>query len=288
MADATTLPSGAAAACWLCEGWAFVDERYRQHSFYRCQSCGFLFAPERSTSELHGIYSDAYFDQYSGEDSYTEAVEQRRHEARLRLEWVASHVARGRLMEIGAADGTFLHQAQSAGFQVFGVEPAAGLAQRARTHHGVQVVPGFVESVDLPTDAFDVVCGWHVLEHIREPVPSLIRLRASLFADGLLFLEIPNIDSVRAQMDGCSWLPLKPDAHVAFYTPEQLSAVLGKAGFGVVHVSSVSTFSYLRPAVAWRPKAVAHRAFEAAVVRAHPGRSHPHKHELLRVVARPL
>lgn len=278
----------AGPACWLCGYESRLDDRYGSVSFFRCCGCGFLFAPERSISELHALYTDEYFEGYPGGEDYSADYEQRRCEALSRLTWVSSQVASGRLMEIGAADGTFLNEAHRAGFDVFGVEPAPGIARRAYDLFGLDIVTGFIESVEFPEEPFDVVCAWHVLEHIREPQPAFERLRSQVRNDGWLFLEIPNIESMQAKRAGTNWFHLDPENHVGFYTPEQLSAFLDSAGFALMETVSVSPHSFLQPRVARRPAALAHRAVETVRSRAWQGRPHPYKHELLRAVARPI
>jgi hypothetical protein len=258
-----------------------VDKTYATVPLYRCADCGFLFAPQREVEELHEIYDDSYFEQYPGGEAYDADQEQRRYEARPRLEWVRERVTRGRLLEIGAADGIFLDEARAAGFRVTGVEPAPGLAATARDERNIDVRAGFIEDVELPDEKFDAICAWHVLEHITQPAASIQRLRDAIF------LEIPNIESTKAKARGPEWFHLDPSNHVGFYTPEQLGRLLGDNGFELVEWYSVSGFSYQRPGRAFQPRELAGRALETVQTRTLPGRVHPWKHELLRAAARP-
>lgn len=275
------------ATCWLCGGEARVDEQYRAVELYRCERCGFLFAPGRSADELQEIYTDEYFEQYPGGESYIEDETQRRYEAEQRLNWVEQFVPGGRMLEIGAANGLFLASARDRGFEVYGIEPAAGLAARARELFDVNVQAGFVETAALPDDPFDVVCAWHVLEHLHKPQDALQRLRGALKSDGYLFLEIPNIESVRAKRHGTNWFHLDPENHVAFYDREQLRTVLEQSGFALETAFSVSALSYLRPRLALRPVSLALRAYDTVTTTSRQGKPHPYKHELLRAIARP-
>ena len=274
--------------CWLCGGTSQLDDRYGSVSLYRCADCGFLFAPERSTEELHELYTDEYFEQFSHGESYTADEVQRRYEARQRLKWMRGVAPPGRLMEIGAASGIFLDEARKVGYDVFGIEPASGLAQSARSQLGVDVAAGFIETATIPAEPFDVICAWHVLEHIRQPKSALLRLREALRDDGLLFLEIPNIQSDRARRDGPDWFHLDPANHVGFYTTDQLREVLHQARFELIETMSVSGLSYLRPRLAVWPSNVALGALDTVRSRALQGRPHPYKHELMRAVARPV
>ncbi|MBK5230386.1 MAG: class I SAM-dependent methyltransferase [Thermoleophilia bacterium] len=274
-------------SCWLCDGAAALDETYRSIPLYRCGNCGFLFAPQRDVEELHGLYNDSYFEQYPGGEAYDADEQQRKHEAKLRLDWIREYVQGGRLLEVGATNGAFLDEMRSAGFEVCGVEPAPGPAAFARVQRQLDVRTGFIEDVDLPEEKFDIVCAWHVLEHITKPHGSITRLREVVNDNGLLFLEIPNIESVKASRQTTAWFNLDPRHHVAFYDRVQLGKLLGDCGFELVGTASISGFSYMRAGRAARPGQLAARALETVQTRTIPGRLHPWKHELLRAVARP-
>lgn len=280
--------SGQEFPCWLCGGRATIDERYAAIPYFRCTDCGFLFAPQRPVEELHAIYDDSYFEQYPGGESYEFDKDQRLHEAGIRLAWIVENGAHGRMLEIGAANGAFLKVAREHGFDVFGVEPAPGLAVQAREELALDVRTGFVESVELPGGQFDVICAWHVLEHITEPKPALDRLRASIAPDGYFFLEVPNIESVMAERQGASWFHLDPANHVAFYDREQLGTVLSQSGFKLIHTESISGFSFVSRQHARNPREIAARCRELALTRTRPSSPHPWKHEILRAIAIPV
>lgn len=238
-------------------------------------------------AELAEHYDSAYFDEYPGGESYDADERQRRYEARLRVALVRRSGAAGRLLEIGSAAGYFLDEARRAGFEVQGIEPAGDVARRCAQRFAVPVFAGVMEDAPLSAGGFDVVCAWHALEHIADPATELARVRDALRPGGQLVVEVPNIDSVAARREGEAWFHLDLPRHVGHYGPRSLGRLLERAGFTVERVATFPPLGYVRPGRASRPTALAHQALEVARLRALPRREHPHKHELLRAVARP-
>ena len=275
------------ATCWVCGAEAEPDASYSGLELYRCPQCTFLFAPQRTAQDLRELYGAEYFDEYPGGEAYDEDEAQRRYEARIRVALVQGYAAAGRLYEVGAAAGHFLDEARRAGFEVSGIEPAGPVAERARARFDVDVQAGFVEQADLASQTFDIVCAWHVLEHLAEPRAALERLRTALRPGGHLLLEVPNVASVYARRRGEAWFHLDPEHHVGHYAPRSLQTVLERSGFEVLGMETFPALGYVRPGRALRPASMAVQLKELADVRSAPRRPHPDRHELLRAFATP-
>lgn len=273
--------------CWLCEGTARIETRYSSVPLARCASCGFLFNPTVSSAQAHEIYDDTYFAEYPGGKDYESDPRQRAFEANLRVEWLLKYSSGGRLLEVGAANGSFLEAAAAKGFDVFGVEPAPDIARHAAERTGLQIVPGFIETVELPDEPFDVICAWEVLEHLTQPIEALRRLRAHAADDAVLLLEIPNIAGDRAKALGTDWFHLDPENHVGFFTTEQLGSALKQSGWSMTESYTMNDFLYRRPRLRFEFHAVAKLARDVVITRSLNVLSpHPTRHDLLRAVAR--
>ncbi len=253
----------------------------------RCPECGLRFLAGADAASSRNLYDTDYFHGYDGGD-YEASEPQRRTEARVRLRWMQGWVTPpGRLLEIGAAAGYFLDEARATGFVPVGVEPVGALANAAAARFRVPVHVAFLPDVELPEQAFDVICAWHVVEHIPDPLPALQALRTAAKPEAHVFIEVPNADGVIARRQGTDWAPLGLPHHVGQYGPRTLSALLQRAGFKVVSIDTVPFWLYgrlRRPVPLWRTARAAAVSLRARILLGGP---HPTAHDLLRVVARP-
>lgn len=277
---------GVPSSCWVCGTASRPDPAYARTAYHRCPSCGLLFAAGRAGEDAGRLYDAGYFDAYPGGEAYDADDAQRVREAERRVRFVRAHAPGGRLLEVGAASGRFLQAAAGGGYAATGIEPAAEVARDGARRLGVDLRPGRLEDAELEASAYDVVCAWHVLEHLLAPRAAARRLRALLAPGGVALLELPNVASVAAVRAGEAWFHLDPRHHVALYTPEALRRLLAEAGFERVAIETVSALGYLRPGRALRPRGLAAFAKEWRRVGRPPWRPDPARHEFLRAVAR--
>ena len=274
------------AVCCICDRPVAPSAALAALGFVACGRCGFVFRPDLDEATSRDLYEGGAYEARDIAAGYAVAgsVDERRHNALVRLGWLQQHVRTGRLLDVGAAGGAFVLEAGGAGFEATGVEPAPAFAAHARDVLGVDVRDGRVEDLELHPGTLDVATMWHVLEHVPAPRRTLAALRALLRPGGRLVLEVPNLESVAARRMGRAWTHLDPEVHVSQFTPSTLRALLGRAGFEVAWTGTVAHGAYLSPLQRWAPGHVAHRlqlARGGAV-----GLRHPRRHEFLRAVAR--
>lgn len=267
----------ATMTCWGCGHDVSGD---RDHNGYaKCSSCGLRFQP--SGEAPRDVYVGEYFEQYRGGD-YVGSEAERRHEARVRLDLLPSPgQSGGRLLEIGSAAGFFLDEASRVGWRVSGVEPSAEMAGYSVSRFGVDVEVGFAEDLDLAHAQPDIVCAWHSLEHIPDPLALLTKIREALSENGAMVVEVPNGASIRARRLGENWIGLQPDVHVAQWTPAGLKALFERAGFSRVETTTVPFLVYRGSWAAKAPRRILLAIRQRRWIR----EPHPEHHELLRAVA---
>ncbi len=115
--------------------------------------------------------------------------------ARERMEWIARAGAGSRALDAGCGGGELLFLLRAAGYDAEGLEPNEGYANHARLNLGLPIMSGCLETAELPAESYDLICCFHVLEHVREPVCFLGRLAKAAKPDSWLFLEVPNLEA---------------------------------------------------------------------------------------------
>lgn len=204
----------------------------------RCRHCGHLYVgrrghdftfsgsdPER-TRALAGQVAGLGIVDVAVEEG--EAAHLREAAQRERLDRVLAHVESGRLLDVGAALGTFLAVARDH-FDARGVEPDPATAAQARAR-GLSVETGTLSGVARPPQGYDVLTMYHLIEHLDSPRAGLIQARALLAPRGLLVIETPTVDSAFFALAPARWRQLIPD-HYHFFSRASLVRLLRDTGF---------------------------------------------------------
>jgi len=143
-----------------------------------------------------------------------------------------------RLLDVGCATGGFLSEAQSEGWKCLGVELSEYAVDIARGEFGIHVLRGDIFHHDLKCDEFSLITMWHVLEHVIDPVATLKQAYRLLEPGGMLFVELPNWNSLGRRIKGRAWGQLKPPEHINFFTPQTLHSLARQTGFRVIKCTS--------------------------------------------------
>jgi SAM-dependent methyltransferase len=204
----------------------------------RCQSCGFGFLASRLTDkQLAELYSQLDHQIYEAESGG------RARTAIQHLKVVQRFVTSGSLLDVGCASGAFLKLCARNGFQVTGVEPATGLANKAKETLADQgeVFCATLQDASLRPAAFDVLTLWDVLEHVPEPTEFLHLCASLLKAEGYLFANVPDLDSFQAKIFRRRWPLLLPE-HLNYFTRKSLALCAEKAGFRLLLLGRRAAF----------------------------------------------
>ena len=223
--------------CVLCKGdeSKIVSERDRRGSPLTtkvCLSCGLLFSsPIPTDEELVDYYTKNYRLEYKGarRPARRNILRNFRRAAGHLRQYADIWTGGGRVLEVGAGGGEFLFLLSQLGLEVQGIEPDPAYAAFCRNEYQINVTAQSLQAAHFPPRSFNRIRFHHVLEHLNDPVKSLCNIANWLTDDGLLWIEVPNIEHM-AQ----SKKPLRRShfhvAHIFNFTPYTLRAAAGLAG----------------------------------------------------------
>ena len=236
------------APCPVCAGLVHTPVVAKHgYQYVRCARCQAVSVrPMPSPEVLDAHYQDpAYFagDEETGYRNYADMHKALAPHFQRRLHTLVDAAgSKGRLLDFGCADGYFLELAQSAGWQIAGVEMAREMAEHTSRRLGPQIVP----SLDGLSDRlFDAITLWEVVEHLPQPIATLNQLHQRLRPGGVLMLSTPNADHWQAIHEPETWSSYRPPAHLVLFTARSLPMALHSAGFERISIRRVAPLPFL-------------------------------------------
>lgn len=225
-------------------------------NIFECDGCGVRFRfPPPAPEDLAGIYVDDYFvqegegrDVSSYRDYLGEEAAHRRN-ARKRLKSIARLLPdRGRSLDVGAAAGFFVSQAQEEGFEAEGVDISGSMAEFGRSSLGVDLKTGSFLEFMSENGGYDLITMWDYIEHVVDPVAELRHAEGLLRDGGLLVLSTGDVKAFFARLCGKRWHLLTPRHHNFFFSvssPHMAGRRAGLQPIGTRHPGVVYSIDYL-------------------------------------------
>lgn len=222
-----------------------------------CRTCDQIFLhPLPSEAEIVDLFTQLYT---NGEGSVPELKEYYQftyhdepdnplvQQYERHLDLIEAHHAPGRMLDLGCGTGLFLSVARRRGWEPFGVDESLEATNWARDHFGLSPWVGSFESFAGEGRTFDVITGWDVIEHSRDPVGLLEVARECLAPGGFVALSTPN---QRSMLDVVAGLFYRAsggrltgalekfyiEQHFLYFTPDSFRACLQRAGLDIVQL----------------------------------------------------
>jgi len=124
----------------------------------------------------------------------------------------------GTLLDIGAGTGDFLMQAQKQKWDVIGVEPNDQAKEQAKKK-GVLLE---TTTSNLPSNNFDVITMWHVLEHVPDLSAQIKELKRLLKPNGHVIIAVPNFKSYDAEYYNSHWAAYDVPRHLWHFSEKAI------------------------------------------------------------------
>lgn len=201
-----------------------------------CKRCGFVYQNPRMTEEeLSVFYHDHYRRLYSGDNEKPpqELVEEQIRRGKAMLEFCRPWLEPEALvLDIGCGPGGTLLPFRENGYLVCGVEPGPYGGWGAQ-NLGLQIYTGTLEMVDLTGIFPHLAILSFVLEHVPSPREVLRQIHHLVDTEGYLYIEVPNLKEIRGPVETYFHV-----AHLSYFTPRSISAMLQTCGFSVVRLQA--------------------------------------------------
>ena len=204
-------------------------------SFVICKTCEMVY--------LNPVFKDKYlFDYYSKSPD----VQAGAHEKEKKfynsiygsgLQLISKKKKSGKLLDLGCSGGFFLDIAKRHSWKTFGIEiNKKEFSIASKKNHKIWNK----ELLKLDKkEKFDVITMWDVFEHIKDPHKILYQIKKRLNKKGLVFLQIPNSNSIAAKIlrEECNMFD--PIEHVNLYNLPSLKKLFLISKFKIINVKSV-------------------------------------------------
>jgi SAM-dependent methyltransferase len=194
-----------------------------------CTQCGLVrLAARPSASNLGIYYPSSQYPAYNRQNSLPLGSRIQKLISMISLcrnydEDLAGSKNRGRMLDLGCGAGQQLNYYKESGWETFGVEISKEASRKAR-NSGHEVFCGTLEEANYPSDYFILIRARHVLEHLPNPVGTLIEIQRILKKNGQLVLETPNCAGLWARVFRCWYWQVDAPRHFFLfdkYTLEQ-------------------------------------------------------------------
>ncbi len=225
-------------SCPLCgsvrEKFLYIHEGFK---VVRCLECELVYInPRLSGKALEEMYNS---NQISPQQYYEQNISQDIKHFGKRLAIIEKYKTRGTLLDIGTNIGTMLKVAKDKGWDVRGVEFNKSAANFGKEHFDVPIEVRDFMRTRFDAQSFDVVTMNDVIEHVTDPVVTLMEVYRILKDGGILFMTTPNISALLAKLSKSKWLHLKPNEHLSYFTPKTMRLLLDKTGYSMERVQSI-------------------------------------------------
>jgi SAM-dependent methyltransferase len=198
-----------------------------QDQMVRCTSCGLHYVRPRLRWEL-------ILEGYRGgsDENFVSQVAFRERTFRnclVRIEKTARPSGK-RVLDVGAAGGSFLAMAREKGYEPLGCEPSTWMCAFARERYGLDLHPGTLFDMPVAPGSVDLLTLWDVIEHTPDPKAVLARAHELLTPEGVLVMSWPDYASLAARVLGGKW-PFLLTVHLYYFSPATMTELLRRTGF---------------------------------------------------------
>jgi len=223
--------------CLLCKRELKFYQKVQEFSIDECFDCQLATTVLSSANKLQ-ISTDS---SYNLKD-YLTIKDLQRNKFKKIISWLSQVIKKGKLLEVGAGFGLFASLiSKNRQYQVEVVEPELNLffLRNTKIKKHQASFESFLKK--NKNRKFDAVIILDVLEHLNNPLKTLIDTKKILNENGHLFIQCPNYKSLMAKI--CrNWSWWMVEDHKYHFSPKSLKKLLEKSGYKTISVKTYEIF----------------------------------------------
>ncbi len=144
------------------------------------------------------------------------------------------------LLDVGCGEGHFLEAAARWGMdRLVGVDPALVAREAGRGSRSFELISEPLRRGLFEPEAFSLITGFQVLDHLARPVEALEVCRDALCPGGVMFWVCHDVSALIPRLLG-RHCPMVDVQHLVLYSRRTARAIMEKVGFEVIEVFSVA------------------------------------------------
>lgn len=209
---------------------------------YRCEQCGLVFLG-RQIADINQFYESSGMRNSEPEMSRDSILRTAEPDDLRRFRKVRPLIENKKVLDFGCGAGGFMRYASAAAELVDGIE-LEGSMRDAINAEGMRCYASIENCEQNMNGGYNVITLFHVLEHLPDPVSTLIRLKPLLNDGGRIILEVPNADEAllslyksKAFADFTYWV-----CHLYLFCTQTLRETAKRAGYEVKFISQVQRY----------------------------------------------
>lgn len=235
-----------------------IIQRTPYSNVYKCPSCAALNRIRFRSFRLNyeeNYFGEEYKKQYG--KSYEDDDMNIRRLARKRLKILRQYKSSGKLLDLGAALGFFIDEAEKAGYSARGIELSEYAVNFAQEKLEANIFNIDIDAFLPESKSFDIISAWYFLEHCDDLDKILNIIHSALKDGGILSFAMPNAAGISARALKGGYAKRMPEDHFFEATPKGFDSLLKSRGFVRLQVEGGrnhfdrfcdynKTFSFLR------------------------------------------
>ncbi len=152
----------------------------------------------------------------------------------------------GNVLDVGAGDGKFLYFLRKNGLSVFGTTASIISQTTAKYQFDIDLYYTTDIPEELCSRKYEAISYWHVFEHLKYPENHIASWPKLLTQNGMVMIEIPNVESLGSRLNFNAWLGSDLKHHINHMKRDEIVSLLSKYKLRIIKEEYFSLkFSYV-------------------------------------------